>query len=267
MTTKTIRSRDGLWDYWVADSDRVVAVTHLPSGEHMKVDDSLRTIRKRVASGDMLRTIQRVAFDRDHARVDRLAQHLGREIQVDGVWHRMRGCNGYGPHPLVNVWVHGQDEPLQLPYDSYVPVRDPEPSPFTVIGVRYDGGDSAVQVAAVAGVVPVIGECGEPGRREVRVVSAPTADKAIGLALTRDVPVLPAAAEVLAGVWTVIGLASSYDRSYTVVAALPGEHEVLGRYDYMGSGRCVEVVGAESADAAISDVRQRWLDGQDDDEW
>jgi hypothetical protein len=267
VTSKTVNSRDGVWAYEVLGCGRVVSVTHKPSGEILQVRSSLTSLRQRAASGDLLRTIERMAYQRDHKMAMHLADNLGREIQVDGVWHRIARCNGYGPDGLVNVWVAGQNEPLQLPAADYFPVRDPEPAPFTVIGARYDSTGAFVSVAAVAGVVPAVGNGGVMRLRpEAHTVTAHTADKAIAKVFgTTAEPV--GDAEASADRWTVVGLFDRHGRSYTSLVALAGEHEILGGYDSMFESRQVTVVDAPDAVEAIDRVARQWdsIDDEGDD--
>lgn len=100
-----------------------------------------------------------------------------------------------------------------------------------------------------------------PGRVDVygctlhaAVVSADTADQAVtavreAFRVAGNItPNTGPDSTILGGRWTVIGTADNgLCASHRVLAAIPGEHEVTGRYESMTSHRWVRVVDATNA--------------------
>lgn len=61
VEAKTITSRDGQWTYTVCGGNWVVTATHVPTGRSMPARASLTTVRKRAASGELLRVLNEQA--------------------------------------------------------------------------------------------------------------------------------------------------------------------------------------------------------------
>lgn len=57
MNAKTITSRDKQWTFHMCGDTWVTSVTHNPTGRTIPARASLATIRKRIASGELLRVL------------------------------------------------------------------------------------------------------------------------------------------------------------------------------------------------------------------
>lgn len=130
---------------------------------------------------------------------------------------------------------------------------------YTVI-TRLDRDGMHSYLAAIPGRVEVCAlESAYDGAHAAHV-AAPTADDALNTAIAAfrtvgPTNVRPNCADPVHGTrWTVIGLIDRHDPSYpSLHAAVPGVHDVQGRWDSMVEDRWTVVVDADSPhDAAVA---------------